>query len=135
MKSSISGISIVIGLCAILAAPRAFSHHSFSAEFDADKLVTLTGTVTKVEWSNPHAYLYIDVPDKQTEKITNWAVELGSPNGLRRLGWTRTSVSVGDVVTIEGFRGRFKDNLANARTATLAKTGQRLGAASSQGTR
>ncbi len=124
---------MIFGLCVIFAPTYASSHHSFAAEFDGTKPVTLTGTVTKIEWMNPHAYLYMDVADEQTGDVTNWAIELGSPNGLRRLGWQRTLVNVGDVLTIEGWLGRFKENLANARSAILASTGERLGAASSEG--
>lgn len=125
-------VSMIFGLCVIFTPAYASSHHSFAAEFDGTKPVTLTGTVTKVEWMNPHAYLYMDVADEQTGDVTNWAIELGSPNGLRRNGWQRTSVKPGDVLTIEGTLGRFKENLANARTAILASTGERLGAASSE---
>ena len=124
-----------VGLCASLTARSALSHHSFAAEFDRTKPVTLTGEVTKLEWMNPHAYLYIDVKDEQTGEVTNWAIELGTPNGLTRLGWRRNSVKVGDVLIVEGTLGRFKPNLANARSAILASTGERLGAGSSEGTR
>ncbi len=134
MKNS-ALVSMIFGLCVIFAPAYASSHHSFGAEFDGTKPVTLTGTVTKVEWMNPHAYLYMDVADEQTGDVTNWAIELGSPNGLRRLGWQRTLVNAGDVLTIEGTLGRFKENLANARSAIFASTGERLGAASSEGRR
>jgi hypothetical protein len=97
--------------------------------------IYMTGTVTRIEWMNPHAYLYLDVADEETGEVETWAVELGSPNGLRRVGWQRTSVNVGDVLTVEGTLGRFKANLANARAAILARTGERLGAASSEGGR
>ncbi len=132
MKNS-ALVSMIFGLCVIFTPTYAFSHHSFAAEFDGTKSVTLTGTVTKVEWMNPHAYLYMDVADEQTGDVANWAIELGSPNGLRRLGWQRTSVNPGDVLTIEGWLGRFKENLANAQSAILASTVERLGAASSEG--
>jgi hypothetical protein len=79
------------------------AHHSFSAEFDANQPLKFTGTVTKVEWVNPHAWLYIDVKD-ETGKVTNWGWEMGSPNSLLRLGWTRNSLKPGEVVTIEGSR-------------------------------
>src|SRR5215471_11472861 len=83
----------------VLAAVPIFAHHSFAAEFDADKPVSLTGSVTKLEWMNPHTWFYIDVKD-EAGKVTNWAVEMGSPNGLMRAGWSRNSMKVGDVVTV-----------------------------------
>ena len=128
-------VSMIFGLCVLFVPTYASSHHSFAAEFDGTKPVTLTGTVTKIQWMNPHAYLYVDVVDEQTGDVTNWAIELGSPNGLRRLGWQRTLVNAGDVLTIEGTLGRFIENLANARSAIFASTGERLGAASSEGRR
>jgi hypothetical protein len=110
------------------------AHHSFAAEFDAAKSVTLTGPVTKLEWMNPHAYLYVDVKDERTGVVTNWAVELGSPNSLTRLGWRREMVKVGDVVTVEGSAAKHRANLASARSAVLTRTGEKLGAGSSQRT-
>ena len=109
------------------------AHHSFAAEFDITKPVTLTGKVTKIEWTNPHAFLFIDVQDKQTGAVTNWEIEMGSPNGLTRLGWTRTLLKNGDEVTVEGSLGRSKANLANARSVVMTATGKKLGAASSEG--
>ena len=90
------------------------------------------GVVTKVEWQNPHTFFYIDVTDDATRKVTNWAFEMGSPNGLMRNGWTRNSLKVGDVVSVEGSRARDGSALGNARVVVLASTGQRLFAASSQ---
>jgi len=122
--------------CAIacLTTPVA-AHHSFAAEFDITKPVTLTGKVTKIEWTNPHAYLFVDVTDAQTGAVTNWEIEMGSPNGLTRLGWTRNMVKAGDMVTIEGSLGRNKPTLANARSVVMTETGKKLGAASSEGAR
>jgi hypothetical protein len=111
----------------------AAAHHSFAAEFDITKPVTLTGKVTKIEWTNPHAFLFIDVPDKQTGAVTNWEIEMGSPNGLTRLGWTRSLLKAGDEVTVEGNLGRNKSNLANAKSVVMTATGKKLGAASSEG--
>jgi len=124
---AISGASLVLLTAAPLAA-----HHSFAAEFDSTKPVKLTGKVTKVEWTNPHAYFYVDVTDEKTRNVTNWAIEMGSPIALVRIGWKRTSLKVDDLVTVEGTLARNKNNLANARSVVLATTGQRLGAASSE---
>jgi hypothetical protein len=82
---------------------------------------------------NPHTFFYIDVKDEKTGKVTNWAMEMGSPNGLMRNGWTRNSMKVGDMVTVEGSMAKDGSPTGNARTVVLAKTGQRLFAGSSQG--
>ena len=95
------------------------AHHSFVAEFDAGKPVTLVGVVTKLDWRNPHAFFYIDVKDDQGN-IVNWALELGSPNALIRAGWNRDAVKVGEKVTVAGYAARDGSKLANARTVTFA---------------
>jgi hypothetical protein len=129
MRTAACVIGVAIGLT--LGATQTFAHHSFAAEFDADKPVKLVGTVTKIEWTNPHAWFYIDVMD-ESGKVANWGWELGSPNGLVRMGWTRTALKIGTVVTVEGSRSRDGGNTANARTVTVNATGQKLFAASSQ---
>jgi hypothetical protein len=123
---------LLAGAGLLLAARPLVAHHAFAAEFDANKPVKLTGTVTRVDWRNPHAWFYIDVKD-ETGKVTNWGWELGSPNGLLRAGWTRNSMKIGDVITVEGSRARDGSNIANAQSVVLQSTGQRLFAASSRG--
>ena len=124
---------VIAAFALVLAARPLMAHHSFAAEFDANKPFTMTGTVTKVEWMNPHTYFYIDVADEKTNKVVNWGMEMGSPNGLMRAGWTRNTMKVGDKVTVEGSLAKDGSHTGNARAVTMADTGQRLFAASSQG--
>ena len=120
---------VLLGIGSLLAGQPVVAHHAFSAEFDADKRVKLTGAVTKLDWTNPHAWIYVDVKD-ETGKVANWGFELASPNGLMRSGWTRFSLKAGDVVTVEGARAKNGSNNANAEVVTVASTGQKLFAGS-----
>ena len=112
-------IRLVVLLGGILAGMPVMAHHSFSAEFDFKKPINLSGTVTKVDWINPHARVYVDVKDAEG-KIANWEFELGSPNTLMHKGWTRNSLKPGDVVTVDAFLAKDADRVANAREVKLA---------------
>lgn len=119
-------------LLALLAAAPVYGHHNFRAEFDINAPFTVTGSVTKVEWTNPHTWFYLDVTDDKGG-VANWAMEMGSPNALMRTGWKRTSMNAGDVVTVDGYKSWERKNTGNARSVVLTKTGQKLFAASSAG--
>ena len=120
----------LLSLSASLLAP-AFAHHSFPAQYDAAKPVTLTGKVTKVEWTNPHIFIYIDVPNETTGQVVNWALEMGGPNALLRLGWKRDSLKPDDLITVEGSLARDGSPLANAKSITMVATGKKMLAGSS----
>jgi hypothetical protein len=110
-------------LCAAAAAlllttMRTSAHHAFAAEYDENKFITVSGTVTTFKWTNPHAWLYVDVKDERGN-VTSWGFEMGSPNGLLHRGWRKTELQKGDQVTVEGYGAKDGSNVANARTVTL----------------
>jgi Family of unknown function (DUF6152) len=122
--------SVLAASVVLWATSPAEAHHSFAAQYDANKPVTLKGTVTKVEWTNPHARFYIDVPGADG-KVVNWNLEIASPNYLKRAGWSSTSLKEGDEVTVEGSLARSGANMANARTVVFPD-GTRVFARSAQ---
>ena len=111
-------ISALPGLALAIAAMPALAHHAFSAEFDADKPVTLRGTITRVEWINPHAWIHIDVKNDDGT-VDSWRIEAGSPNTLVRRGMSRDSIPPGTEVVVFGYRHRNGSNAANGRDVTL----------------
>jgi hypothetical protein len=122
---------VALGFALTVAAPL-LAHHSFAAEYGSDP-AHLEGAVTKIEWQNPHVFFYIDVKDPQTDKVTNWALEMGAPAVIQRNGWTRNSMKIGDIVIVDGTKAKNGKPLANARTVVMKSTGKKLGAGSSEG--
>jgi hypothetical protein len=112
------GISFAVWIGLALPGTPTYAHHSVGAEFDLSKRITLQGNVTKIEWMNPHVYLYVDV--KAGGKTNNWACETAGPNTLARQGWSRMSLKIGDRVTVVGYRARDGAFVASAREVVLA---------------
>ncbi len=110
---------LILSLALLLSRSPAYAHHSFAAEYNTEKPLQITGTVTKVEWTNPHVHFYVDVKNDKGE-LVNWNIELGPPLILRHLGWRENSLKIGDQVTIEGYLAKDNSNLANAKKVTLA---------------
>ena len=133
MRYSTIGI-LTFALAATLGslATTVSGHHSFAAQYDANQPVPLTGAVTKVEWMNPHVYFYIDVRNEDTGRVENWALEMGAPAVIQRRGWRQNTMKIGDMVTVEASRAKNGAPHGNARTVTMANTGERLGAGSSE---
>jgi len=117
--------AIVFGMLSLLTSAVAFSHHSFSAEFDVGRPVDITGTITSVEWTNPHAWLHLDVKDEQGN-LQRWSVEMLGVNSIVRSGMTPQTVKAGDLLRITGFGSRDGSNTANASSVSRAETGESL---------
>jgi len=129
MRGKLGILMAAAGL--VISGGPVLAHHSFAAEYDANQPLTLKGTVTKIEWTNPHARFYLTVKDEKGA-LTNWNLELASPNALVRNGWTRQSLNIGDEVTVQGSAARDGSKMANARVVTLAN-GRQVFAGSSGG--
>jgi len=130
MKARVLAV-VAASIALVALAIPVFAHHSFSAEFDRNKRVSLTGIITSVKWQNPHVYFYIDVKDKDTSKVTNYGIELGSPNGVLGNGLSRDILKVGMVVSLDGSMAKDGSNKLNGSNITV--NGKRYDAASSEG--
>jgi outer membrane usher protein FimD/PapC len=121
-------LALFLMAMATIVAP-VLAHHSAAAEYDIKSTVTLKGAITNIEWLNPHARFYVDVKDADG-KVTNWEIETGSPNQLLRGGWTRNTLKVGDVITVEAYRAKDGANLADAVSVTTAEGRKLIGGTS-----
>ena len=130
MKARVLAV-VAASIALVALAIPVFAHHSFSAEFDRNKRVSITGIITSVKWQNPHVYFYIDVKDKDTNKVTNYGIELGSPNGVLGNGLSRDILKVGMVVSLDGAMAKDGSNKLNGSNITV--NGKRYDAASSEG--
>jgi len=129
LTSALVALGALAATFAIRSAP-ASAHHSFAAEFDGSKPITLKGIVMQIDWTNPHVWFYLNVKDEEDGKAVRWALEMGAPHQLQQRGWLRDTMKIGDVVTVAGSLARDGSKRANARTVTTAD-GKTLGAASS----
>lgn len=129
MKTKLFALAALV--MGTFASTQVLAHHSFAAEFDAEKPIELRGIVTKVEWTNPHVYFYLEVEDDKGA-VEEWALEMGSPNGLMRRGWTRNTLEVGTELMVKGTQARDGSYKGNAQTVVLAENCQRLFAGTSQ---
>lgn len=130
MRRNCGIMKVVLGCAtgAVVAATLGLAHRSFSVNLGGDKPITVQGYVTKIEWTSPHAYIYLDVEDEQGER-SNWAFEMGAAPVLQRHGWTPRSLNVGDEVEVDGFLARGGSPLVNTSSVQILRTGQRLEAA------
>lgn len=124
MRRSLS-VAAFLALAMSTAATSLDAHHSFAAQYDRNKPIVLKGSVTRIEWMNPHVYFYLDV--QETSGVVHWAIEGGAPNTLYRAGWRKDSLKVGDIVTVHGHLARDGTRLANMQTATLPDGREVLG--------
>jgi hypothetical protein len=130
MQRTLLSLVVISGL--LLSAAPLWAHHAFATEFDAQKPVTKRGIVTKIDWANPHVWFYVNVK-AESGQIENWGFEMGGPNSLRTSGWTKDTMKIGDEVVVEGSLAKNGSRNVNAKNVTMASTGKKLGAASSQG--
>ena len=128
-KGVVAFLALAIGI--VVSVAPAMAHHSFAAEFDGTKAVTMKGYVTKVEWTNPHVWFYIDVK-QPNGSVENWGFEMGPPHGLQGRGWTRTTMKLGEEVVVDGTLAKNGSKRGNARNVTIAATGKKMGAGSSE---
>jgi Family of unknown function (DUF6152) len=130
MQRTLLSLVVISGL--LLSAVPLDAHHAFATEFDAQKPVMKRGIVTKIDWANPHVWFYVNVKS-DSGQIENWGFEMGGPNSLRTSGWTKETMKIGDEVIVEGSLAKNGSRNVNAKNVTMASTGKKLGAASSQG--
>jgi hypothetical protein len=131
MRQRLTGYLVVASLV-LLGGAAVAAHHAFDTEFDANKPITLRGTVTKVEWTNPHVWFYLNVKNEKTGETENWGFEMGGVRQLQQQGWNRNTIQLGSELIVDGFLARNGSRNVNSKNVTLAN-GQKLGAASSQG--